>query len=130
MNQSISQNQELLSLSQASEWATNYLERPVTPYSISYLIQYARIRKYSDEERKIRINLGELKNYLDEHIIKKQEEWKRALGNDLNWALSFAHLREVDTTKHVHRLHPYKGKFIYQLISIFKLDLGTEIWKM
>ena len=119
MNRSISQSQELLSLNQASEWATNYLERPVTPSSISYLIQYARIRKYSDEERKIRVNLGELKRYLDEHIIKKQEEWKRALGNDLNWALSFAHLREADTTKHVHRLHPYKGKFIPQLVEYF-----------
>lgn len=28
-------------------------------------------------------------------------------------------MREKDTTKHVHRLHPYKGKFIPQLVEYF-----------
>jgi len=37
----------------------------------------------------------------------------------LDWSLSFSHLRESDTTKHVHRLHPYKGKFIPQLVEYF-----------
>jgi len=39
--------------------------------------------------------------------------------------LSFDHLREVDTTKHVHRLHPYKGKFIPQLVQYF-IDNHTD----
>ena len=30
--------------------------------------------------------------------------------------LSFANVREYERTKHVHRLHPYLGKFIPQLI--------------
>lgn len=112
-------NQELLPISQASQWATNYLDRPVTPSNISYLIQYAKINKYLDEGKKIKVNLHELKRYYDEHIIKKQDSWKKRLGDDLNWNLSFAHLRESDTTKHVHRLHPYKGKFIPQLVEYF-----------
>lgn len=33
--------------------------------------------------------------------------------------LSFSHLRKIDTTKHVHKLHPYKGKFIPQLAESF-----------
>jgi DNA modification methylase len=33
--------------------------------------------------------------------------------------LSFANVREYERTKHVHRLHPYLGKFIPQLVEIF-----------
>lgn len=33
--------------------------------------------------------------------------------------LSFAKVREYDRTKHVHRLHPYLGKFIPQLVEVF-----------
>lgn len=121
-------SQELLSISQASQWATNYLDRPVTPSNITYLIQYAKVKKYLDEERKAKISLDELKKYYDEHFIKKQESWKKVLGDDLNWSLSFSHLRESDTTKHVHRLHPYKGKFIPQLVEYF-LDTHLNTFK-
>ena len=44
-------NQELLSINKASQWASNYLDRPVTPSNISYLLQYAKIKKYLDEIR-------------------------------------------------------------------------------
>lgn len=44
------------------------------------------------------------------------------MGDDLNWELSFDNLKESDTTKHVHRLHPYKGKFIPQLVEYFLDD--------
>ncbi len=37
------------------------------------------------------------------------------LGNDL----TFSNVREKDRTKHVHRLHPYLGKFIPQLVEVF-----------
>ncbi|MBU4370026.1 site-specific DNA-methyltransferase [Patescibacteria group bacterium] len=33
--------------------------------------------------------------------------------------LSFINIREYERTKHVHRLHPYLGKFIPQLVEIF-----------
>jgi DNA modification methylase len=33
--------------------------------------------------------------------------------------LSFASVREYERTKHVHRLHPYLGKFIPQLVEVF-----------
>ena len=39
-------NQELSSVGQASQWASDYLDKPVTPSNISYLIQYAKIKKY------------------------------------------------------------------------------------
>ncbi|GAG13519.1 unnamed protein product, partial [marine sediment metagenome] len=33
--------------------------------------------------------------------------------------LSFVNVREYERTKHVHRLHPYLGKFIPQLVGVF-----------
>ena len=41
-------------------------------------------------------------------------------GTSLNGLdLSFANVREYERTKHVHRLHPYLGKFIPQLVEVF-----------
>lgn len=120
-------NQEFLSITEASKWATDYLDRPVTASNISYLIQYAKIKKYM-ERLTVKINAEELKEYYDGNIVNKQKEWKKRLGNDLNWNLSFSHLRESDTTKHVHRLHPYKGKFIPQLVEYF-LDSHLNTFK-
>lgn len=37
------------------------------------------------------------------------------LGNDL----TFIGVKEFERTKHVHRLHPYLGKFIPQLVEVF-----------
>ncbi len=36
-----------------------------------------------------------------------------------NVDLSFENIREYERTKHVHRLHPYLGKFIPQLVEVF-----------
>lgn len=116
-----------LTLNEASKWASEYLGRIVTPSNLSYLIQYARIKRYM-EGLSIKIDLLELKNYYDREVVKKQEEWKNRLGKDLDWGLSFSHLREADTTKHVHRLHPYKGKFIPQLAEYF-LDSHLNDYK-
>ena len=50
------------------------------------------------------------------------------MGNDLNWNLSFFEYKESETTKHVHILHSYKGKFIPQLVEYF-LDQHTDNFK-
>jgi len=120
--------QELLSVNEASQWASKFLGRIVTSSNITYLVQYAKIRKYNNGNGNLQVDKTELKDYYDKTILKKQEAWKRRLGNDLNWNLSFAHLRESDTTKHVHRLHPYKGKFIPQLVEYF-LDSHLNTFK-
>ena len=44
-------SQSLLSISGASKWASDYLDRPVTTPNISYLVQYAKIKKYADENK-------------------------------------------------------------------------------
>lgn len=50
------------------------------------------------------------------------------MGHDLNWRLSFIEYKESERTKHVHRLHHYKGKFIPQLVEYF-LDEHTDEFK-
>lgn len=104
---------ELLSIKEASEWATKYTHKTVTPANISYLIQYGRIKKIGDNGF-TQIDLQDLINYYKSFNGQRENSWKDQLGEDLNWALSFDQYKEAETTKHVHRLHPYKGKFIPQ----------------
>ncbi|OQA92818.1 MAG: DNA methylase [Elusimicrobia bacterium ADurb.Bin231] len=118
---------ELLTIKQASEWATEYLHRNVTPSNISYLVQYGKIKKIG-ENGKTLVNIGDLKRYYQSYHGQREIDWKAKLGEDLNWVLSFDYLKEADTTKHVHRLHPYKGKFIPQLVEYF-LDAHTDSFK-
>ena len=116
---------KLISLKNASEWASQYLNRNVTISNISYLLQYGRIKKYVNNGNTL-VNLEELKDYYDS--FDKEKQWREALGDDLNWHLSFVEYKESERTKHVHRLHPYKGKFIPQLVEYF-LDSHTDEFK-
>lgn len=118
---------ELLTIKQASDWATEYLNKNITTSNISYLINYGRIKKIGDNGSTL-IDKNELINYYTSFYGKREIDWKDQLGDDLNWTLSFDWLKEKDTTKHVHRLHPYKGKFIPQLVEYF-LDNKTDKFK-
>ncbi len=117
----------LLNLKKASEWASSFTGRNVTVSNISYLIQYGRIKKYGNNGN-IYVSIDDLKNYYSLHRGRREILWKEKLGEDLNWALSFEQYKEAETTKHVHRLHPYKGKFIPQLVEYF-LDSHTDNFK-
>ncbi len=117
----------LLSIKEASEWATNFVGRSVTTSNISYLIQYGRIKKVG-ENGAIQVLEKELLNYYNSYNQSRETVFKEKLGEDLNWALSFDQYKESETTKHVHRLHPYKGKFIPQLVEYF-LDNHTDKFK-
>src|SRR5574344_676374 len=116
-----------LSIKEAAIWASNYLQKKVTPSNISYLIQYGRIPKIGENGSTL-VCKEDLQKYYESFHGKREIEWKDKLGSDLNWALSFDNLKESDTTKHVHRLHPYKGKFIPQLVEYF-LDKHTDHFK-
>jgi DNA modification methylase len=55
---------------------------------------------------------------IDTEYIEKKIDTKKnieILGDDL----TFIGVRESERTKHVHRLHPYLGKFIPQLVEVF-----------
>jgi len=49
----------------------------------------------------------------------QKENWKEKNIKIFGIDLSFANVPEFQRTKHVHRLHPYLGKFIPQLVEVF-----------
>ncbi len=121
------QTKNLLTIKEASQWASDFLRRDISESNISYLVQYGKIRKHNDGNA-VFVDVDDLKKYYKSYRGWREMNYKKRLGNDLNWALSFDHLREKDTTKHVHRLHPYKGKFIPQLVQYF-IDDHTDDFK-
>ncbi len=116
----------LLSLKEASRWVTEHYHRETSPSQISYLMQYGHLKKIGSNGN-TKVPLDDLKNYFDSNA-NLEEKMKKSLGDDLNWKLSFSNLSEKERTKHVHRLHPYKGKFIPQLVQYF-LDDHTDEFK-
>jgi DNA modification methylase len=123
----IGRKEHLLTIREASIWATNHLKKNVTTSNISYLIQYGRIRRI-DKNGSTFVSISELNDYYQSYNGSRQLNYKEKLGDDLNWALSFEQYKEAETTKHIHRLHPYKGKFIPQLVEYF-LDEHTDDFK-
>jgi hypothetical protein len=122
------EDKELFTIKEASVWATEYLDKNVTPSNISYLIQYGQIGKIQDDGKTL-VSRDELAEYYESYLNGRRAEWKEQLGEDLNWSLSFEDVKEAETTKHVHRLHPYKGKFIPQLVEYFLDDHADNFKK-
>jgi len=94
-----------------------------TPHNIRDYIQRGRIAKYNPRgERIVRARNGELRVSLNEikvflSLIEQGNEKHHHAG--LNPELGFHDVPEYQRTKHVHRLHPYLGKFIPQLVEWF-----------
>jgi len=120
-------DKHLLTIKEASIWASNHLNKNVTTSNILYLVQYGRISKI-DESGTTYVSLIELDNYYKSYNGFRETTYREKLGEHINWALSFEQYKEAETTKHVHRLHPYKGKFIPQLVEYF-IDSHTDTFK-
>jgi DNA modification methylase len=119
---------EYFTIKEASIWATNYLKKLTTTSNILYLINYGHVPKI-DHEGLTKISKSDLMGYYYSLNKYKKIAWgKSEKHNLLNWNLSFENLKESKTTKHVHKLHPYKGKFIPQLVEYF-LDDHTDSFK-
>jgi DNA modification methylase len=93
-------------------------------HNIRYYINYNRIGKYNPDGKplkrkarngELRVSLKELRSFLDLVDIGKSHHH----NSKLDVELGFYNLPERDRTKHVHRLHPYLGKFIPQLVEWF-----------
>ena len=119
------QGSTLLNLKEAALWASGYVNRNVSASNISYLLQNGNLKKHEHGKATL-VDQTELKRYYD--AFDRESHWKGKLGDDLNWHLSFVEHTESQRTKHVHRLHPYKGKFIPQLVAYF-LDSHTDEFK-
>ena len=94
-----------------------------TLHNIRDYIQRGRIKKYNlwgvriskARNGELRVSLKEITGFLN--ILEK--DWQKHHNGNLHEELGFYGLPEYERTKHVHRLHPYLGKFIPQLVEWF-----------
>ena len=94
-----------------------------TAHNIRDYIQRGRITKYNSQGEKVqhakngglRVDLNELHAFL--RLVDAGQQKHHHAG--LHAELGFYGLPERERTKHVHRLHPYLGKFIPQLVEWF-----------
>ncbi|MBW1995779.1 MAG: site-specific DNA-methyltransferase [Deltaproteobacteria bacterium] len=101
-----------------------------TPHNIRDYIQRGRINKYDPFGNRIskarngqlRVSLKELRDFLD----MLEQDRKKHHRSGLHKELGFYGLPEYERTKHVHRLHPYLGKFIPQLVEWFLAEYFKE----
>ena len=93
----------LLSIKEASKWVTDHYGKKISPSQISYLIQYGHLKKIGNNSN-TKVPLEDLKKYYDSNVNNLEKKWKKHLGEDLNWKLSFDEFSEKERTKHVHRL--------------------------
>ncbi len=113
----MSNNLELVTLDDAARLVGK------TPHNIRDYIQRQRIGKYNEQGESIqrarngelRVSLNELKIFLA--LVEQGNEKHHWAG--LHPELGFHNVPEYQRTKHVHRLHPYLGKFIPQLVEWF-----------
>jgi len=93
------------------------------PENIRDYIQRGRIGKYNEhgeiikraENGQLRVSLKEIRIFLS--LVEQGLEKHHHAG--LHPELGFYNVPEYQRTKHVHRLHPYLGKFIPQLVEWF-----------
>ena len=113
-----------LTIAEASRWASRHYRRRITSANISYLVTYGRVNSRV-QNGSVMIATEDLRDYYDEKFAK-QEVSLQELTGDINRRLAFTEYSEKERTKHVHRLHPYKGKFIPQLVEYFLDDHVDE----
>ena len=122
---------ELLTIAEASTWASQKTGTNITKANIDYLIKHGRIPAHQNQRTRL-VAVADLYAYYESKNYRRETNYKARLGDDLMWELSFDQFKEAETTKHVHRLHPYKGKFIPQLVQYFLDDhldnYKTETW--
>ncbi len=85
--------------------------------NINYLIQYNRIINVIKTKKGKLLNRVELETYFQKLESEKIEIRNQFQG--MNEELAFFDLSETMRTKHVHRLHPYLGKYIPQLVEYY-----------
>lgn len=81
-------NLNFVTVREASQWASDYLNKDISESNISYLIQYGRIKKHGNNGSTV-IDINDLKTYYFSFNGKRELDWKKKLGSDLNWSLSF-----------------------------------------
>ena len=96
-----------------------------TRSNISYLLQYDRLRKYDATGKVVRRAPNGGLRVSRRELLGYVESWNQRVRSRMaelritDTSIAFLEVPERDRTKHVHRLHPYLGKFIPQLAGHF-----------
>ena len=98
--------------------------------NISYYLSRGHINRYDAHGNRVEaggsprvhVSLVELRAFLERLNQNVQKHHQDGLA----FELGFHDVAERDRTKHVHRLHPYLGKFIPQLVEWFVSRYFTE----
>lgn len=98
-----------------------------TSNKLQYLINYGRISS-TKKENKTLVSINDLYDYYASYSNNVVERYKKKFGNDIDWNLSFMGVSQSQRTKHIHGIHPYKGKYIPQLVEYF-LDSHIDEYK-
>jgi len=69
---------DLLTIKEASLWASNYLNKEITTSNISYLIQYGKIKKHG-ENGNVAVNKYDLISYYKNNYLR-ESDWREKLG--------------------------------------------------
>ena len=69
------ENLELLSIKDASLWASEYLGKNVTPANISYLVNYGKVSKVG-ENGSTQVVKEELVEYYSKYKSDRDSSWK------------------------------------------------------
>lgn len=128
MDSLFGRNLTLLSKREASTWASEFTRQKITQSNIERLIRFNHLELFKNNGN-VFVEKGELEAYYSSRNFKREMLYKDKLGENLHWHLSFDGYKERETTKHVHRLHPYKGKYIPQLVE-YLLDSSTDEFKI
>ncbi|MBO8131849.1 MAG: hypothetical protein H0Z29_10125 [Candidatus Marinimicrobia bacterium] len=78
------QTKQLLTIKEASEWASKFLKRTITESNISYLIQYGKVKKYNGNGV-TQVDINDLKRYYESYHGRRELCWRKKLGDDLNF---------------------------------------------
>ena len=120
----VEKTRDHISIAEASRWASQRYGRAISRSNITYLVTYGRVRS-AIRDGHILVDRAELQRYYDKEMKRLQAQYE-SLEAGVNRRLAFTEYSEKQRTKHVHRLHPYKGKFIPQLVEYFLDDHVDE----
>jgi hypothetical protein len=90
----MNKNLELLTIKEASQWATEYLQKSITTSNISYLIQYGRVKKIG-KNGATQIYKNELLDYYRTFNDSIEYTFKEQNGDELNWSLFKGHNKDA-----------------------------------
>ena len=120
-------NDKYITIHEAAIWVSNYINKPIKESTIRTLIKNNKIQ-YKKLNKKIVVDKESLAIYYSRSKKINEIQWSGKLSEYENRAFLFLEYSNSDSTKHVHKLHPYKGKYNPQLVEYF-LDKKTDRFK-